>query len=131
MRAIPASLGRQWPALALLVGIVCCGWVAVDTSAGPVPSSARKAESQSQPNSRASDDDESVGLVASAIDRHIAARWTEESVQPAAPSDDAEFLRRTYQNIVGRIPTASEAQQFLEENGAGKRNTRPFPESAT
>jgi hypothetical protein len=114
-------LGRQWPALALLVGIVCCGWVAVDTSAGPVPSSARKAESQSQPNSRASDDDESVGLVASAIDRHIAARWTEESVQPAAPSDDAEFLRRTYLNIVGRIPTASEAQQFLEENGAGKR----------
>ena len=116
-------MGRQWPALALLVGIVC-GWVAVDTSAGPLPSpspSARKAESQGQPNACEADDNESVGLVASAIDRHIAARWTEENVQPAAPADDAEFLRRTYLNIVGRIPTASEAQQFLEENGAGKR----------
>jgi hypothetical protein len=65
--------------------------------------------------------DDAVGLLAAAIDRHIAARWTEENTHPAAPADDAEFLRRTYLNIVGRIPSASEAQQFLDEPGTAKR----------
>ena len=53
-------------------------------------------------------------MVAAAIDRQIAARWTEEKVEPAPAADDAEFLRRTFLNIAGRIPTASEVQSFLE-----------------
>jgi hypothetical protein len=122
LRAIPASLGTQWLGIALLVALSCCGWIAVETSAAP-PSAASsgggKTGSQSQPSSRDSDD--SVTLVAAAIDRHIAARWTEENVTPAPAADDAEFLRRTYLNIVGRIPTASEAQQFLDEKGNAKR----------
>jgi hypothetical protein len=65
--------------------------------------------------------DDSVSLVAAAIDRQIAARWTEENVPPAPPADDAEFLRRTYLNIAGRIPTVSEAEQFLDEPGTAKR----------
>ncbi len=65
--------------------------------------------------------DDPVTLVAAAIDRHIAARWTEENVEPAPAADDAEFLRRTFLNISGRIPTATEAQQFLDEPGAAKR----------
>jgi hypothetical protein len=65
--------------------------------------------------------DDPVSLVAAAIDRQIAARWTEENVPPAPPADDAEFLRRTYLNIAGRIPTASEAEQFLDERSTTKR----------
>jgi hypothetical protein len=118
LRAIPASLSVRSLGIALLAGLAFWGWIAVETSAAPSPA-VGNTESQNQPDSGASDD--SVSLVASAIDRHIAARWTEENVPPAPAADDAEFLRRTYLNIVGRIPTASEAEQFLDEPGSAKR----------
>jgi hypothetical protein len=106
--------------IATLIGLTCWGWFAVQTSAAPdSPPRSDKLHSQSQPGSHEPTD--SVKLVAAAIDRHIAARWTEENVPPALAADDAEFLRRTYLNIVGRIPTASEAQQFLDESGTAKR----------
>ena len=62
-----------------------------------------------------------VAHLASAIDHEIAARWSEEQLGPAPPADDAEFLRRTYLNIVGRIPSCSEVQMFLEEGRPDKR----------
>jgi hypothetical protein len=36
-------------------------------------------------------------------------------------ADDAEFLRRLYLDLAGRIPTAEEAREFLGEQGADKR----------
>jgi hypothetical protein len=62
-----------------------------------------------------------VAASASTIDHQVAARWTEEQLEPSPPADDAEFLRRTYLNIAGRIPSSSEVQSFLEETRAGKR----------
>lgn len=62
-----------------------------------------------------------VAGLASAVDREVATRWTEEQLEPAPPADDAEFLRRTYLNIVGRIPSCSEVQMFLEETRPDKR----------
>ena len=41
---------------------------------------------------------------------------------PVAPqSDDAEFLRRVYLDLAGRIPSASEAREFLANSDPGKR----------
>jgi hypothetical protein len=39
----------------------------------------------------------------------------------AAPSSDAEFLRRAYLDLAGRIPSAAEARAFLADTAADKR----------
>jgi hypothetical protein len=55
------------------------------------------------------------------IDRHLAAAWDKAKVKPAAPADDAEFLRRVYLDVAGRIPGATEARQFLDDKRPDKR----------
>jgi hypothetical protein len=117
VRAIPASSRSRSFAVALTFAIVGGGWFTFQTSAAPAPG--EEADKPPQKNVPATDDP--VSLLAAAIDRQIAARWTEENVPPAPAADDAEFLRRTCLNIVGRIPSASEAQQFLDEPGVSKR----------
>ncbi len=109
---------------ALAAAIAGASWIGVQTSAAPPRESSPTqstptGSAASQPQAGVADDP--VGLVAAAIDRQIAARWTEENVEPAPGADDAEFLRRTFLNISGRIPTASEVQQFLDEPGTAKR----------
>src|SRR5208282_2033028 len=36
------------------------------------------------------------------------------------PADDAELLRRVYLDLVGKIPTAAEAREFLEDSSPDK-----------
>jgi Protein of unknown function (DUF1553)/Protein of unknown function (DUF1549) len=62
-----------------------------------------------------------VAQLATQINREVGTRWTEEQLEPAPPANDAEYLRRTYLNIVGRIPSCSEVQTFLEETRPDKR----------
>lgn len=39
----------------------------------------------------------------------------------SAPADDAEFLRRAYLDLIGRIPTTAEARAFLDDKSPTKR----------
>jgi hypothetical protein len=59
--------------------------------------------------------------LAARIDQHIQAGWTANKIVPAAPTDDAEFLRRTYLHLAGRIPSVSEARRFLADKAPDKR----------
>lgn len=59
--------------------------------------------------------------LAAMIDRHISARWLEQTIEPAAVASDAEFLRRAWLDLGGRIPTAGQAREFLEDSRADKR----------
>jgi hypothetical protein len=59
--------------------------------------------------------------LAARIDSVLSARWAENQVQPAATADDGEFLRRVSLDVVGRIPTAAEARDFLDDPRAEKR----------
>lgn len=59
--------------------------------------------------------------LAASIDRYISEGWERNQVEPAPKADDAEFLRRTYLNIVGRIPSVNEALEFLDDPSPDKR----------
>ncbi len=56
-----------------------------------------------------------------AIDRYFTEKWLAAKVRVAAPADDAEYLRRVYLDLVGKIPTAAEARDFLDDSATDKR----------
>jgi hypothetical protein len=62
-----------------------------------------------------------AAALAATIDRHLAAAWEANKVQPAPPASDAEFVRRIYLDLAGRIPAVSEARAFLEDTSSDKR----------
>jgi Protein of unknown function (DUF1549)/Protein of unknown function (DUF1553) len=55
------------------------------------------------------------------IDRLLAEKWAEAKVVPVGPADDAEYLRRLSLDLVGKLPTASEARDFLDDPAPDKR----------
>lgn len=59
--------------------------------------------------------------VAAEIDKHIDARLATEKVPAPPAADDAEFLRRAYLDITGKLPTAQQAAAFLDDRAHGKR----------
>lgn len=59
--------------------------------------------------------------ITAAIDRHIAQKWADEKISPAAQVDDALFARRVYLDLFGRIPRVGELREFLEDEGSDKR----------
>src|SRR5262249_604901 len=59
--------------------------------------------------------------LAEQINRLLAAKWSKANVRPARSADDAEYLRRVYLDLVGKIPTAAEACSFLDDPSPDKR----------
>src|SRR5262245_47735962 len=55
------------------------------------------------------------------IDRLVEAHWMAKEAKPAPLADDAEFLRRVYLDIAGRIPRIGEIRRFLEDKTPDKR----------
>ncbi|MBI1344665.1 DUF1553 domain-containing protein [bacterium] len=58
---------------------------------------------------------------ANVVDQQVFAKLQELKLQPAALADDVTFIRRSTLDIIGRIPSAEEAQQFLNDKSADKR----------
>src|SRR5215471_3847352 len=59
--------------------------------------------------------------LAARIDAVLAARWAEAKIRPAAVADDGEFLRRVSLDLIGKIPTAAETRDFLDDPSKDKR----------
>ncbi len=55
------------------------------------------------------------------VDKLTAALWQTAGVTAASTSDDAELLRRTSIDLIGRIPTLEEAERFLADKSPDKR----------
>ncbi|MEX2580763.1 MAG: DUF1549 domain-containing protein [Verrucomicrobiales bacterium] len=55
------------------------------------------------------------------VDRLVEAGLKQAEVEPNEPIDDTVFIRRTYLDIVGRIPTIEEAENFHGSTYARKR----------
>lgn len=59
--------------------------------------------------------------LAARIDLSLRAAREAAGVQSAPPATDAEFLRRVFLGIVGKIPTVAEAREFLDDESPDKR----------
>jgi hypothetical protein len=59
--------------------------------------------------------------LATRIDHHLAQRWKAEKVQPAPMANDAEFLRRVYLDLTGRIPLPRDIHDFMADKDPAKR----------
>jgi Protein of unknown function (DUF1549)/Protein of unknown function (DUF1553) len=62
-----------------------------------------------------------AAAIAVAIDREIDRRLAEAKVPASPTADDAEFLRRAYLDLTGRIPTWDRAAAFLDSREPDKR----------
>ena len=59
--------------------------------------------------------------IVSRIDELLADGWRTAQVKPAPISDDAEFLRRAYLDLIGRIPRVSECRAYFTDTSANRR----------
>lgn len=55
------------------------------------------------------------------IDEMIAEAWKEAEIAPSPVASDAEFLRRAYLDLLGRVPNMAEAKEFLALKDSDKR----------
>jgi hypothetical protein len=55
------------------------------------------------------------------IDAVLAKGWVTAGIEPAPRAGDAEFLRRVYLDLAGRIPSVSEARAFLSDTRPDRR----------
>lgn len=60
-------------------------------------------------------------VLAAQIDRHLQEFWHDQGIEAAPRADDAEYLRRVYLDITGRIPPAAEVYAFLADTEPDKR----------
>lgn len=59
---------------------------------------------------------------AAEIDRLVLKQLSRQRMEPNPPTTDAQFIRRVYLDIAGRIPTAAETHAFLESRNLQKRD---------
>jgi hypothetical protein len=70
---------------------------------------------------RAAAPNNNAATLAAAIDRHLSAAWQGNQIQPAPPATDAEFVRRVYLDLAGRIPAVAELRAFFDDKRPDKR----------
>lgn len=58
------------------------------------------------------------------INQQVRQTWEDNEVKPSAVADDAEWVRRVYLDILGRIPTAGEVESFLDDGDKAKRSAK-------
>src|SRR5438105_4486758 len=97
---------------ALAVGGLATGWClcfgAPETTPGDKPTKPPAPRTNVPSTAR------TPQAVAADIDREITKALTDAKVPQSAPTDDAEFLRRVYVDITGRIPSIEQATAFLD-----------------
>jgi hypothetical protein len=56
------------------------------------------------------------------IDECVLAKFKKLNIEPASVCSDAVFVRRVFLDIIGTLPTAKEAKEFLEDKDPKKRS---------
>ena len=112
--ALPTRSGRRhWTGLVarrgiglLLLGLVWAG-APVAGAGAAVPLNPFEAAGAARPAGR--------------IDELVFAQLKQHGVEPAHPCSDAAFVRRVYLDVIGLLPTAPEAREFLADKNPEKR----------
>jgi hypothetical protein len=55
------------------------------------------------------------------IDQLVFTQLAALGIEPAAPCSDAVFVRRVFLDVIGTLPTATEAKQFIQDRNPNKR----------
>lgn len=55
------------------------------------------------------------------VDRHVGAKLQQLNLTPSEMSSDAQFHRRVYLDVIGRLPTPTETRAFLSDKDGKKR----------
>ena len=55
------------------------------------------------------------------VDRHLSEKLQAMRINPSQPCTDGEFVRRAYLDLLGVLPTADEAKQFVADPSPDKR----------
>ena len=63
-----------------------------------------------------------VAAMAARIDQEVEGSLKQLGVSPSAQADDAEFMRRVYLDLTGRVPSYDETVKFLASKDAQKRS---------
>jgi hypothetical protein len=61
------------------------------------------------------------GELANRIDNELASHWQKNGIHPVEAASDAEFMRRVYLDLTGRIPTVSEVHDFYDDSSPNRR----------
>src|SRR5579862_8551536 len=59
---------------------------------------------------------------ANRIDEFVFAQLKQKTITPANVCSDAVFIRRVYLDVIGTLPTAAEAENFILDKTATKRS---------
>jgi len=96
--------------------LVACALVALATRAMAWPEKSPESAKSATTGANA------AGALAKAVDASVAAKCKESGIALSPRSSDAEFLRRAYLDLVGKIPTVEKARAFLDSNDPDKRS---------
>ena len=83
--------------------------------------SAAAGAGQDATKKKAGEEDAAPPAKLSPVDEMLSESWKAAKVKPSPNATDAEFLRRAYLDLLGRIPNVQEALAFLESKEPGKR----------
>ena len=56
------------------------------------------------------------------IDEILAGKWEQLGLRPAGPSNDTQFLRRVYLDLIGILPSETEVRAFVSDTSEDKRS---------
>src|SRR5688500_5623683 len=108
-------VGRPW--LMLGLGFALClsatGLVAQQTATAPTPA-------PPGPKANAPSATQTLPQVAK-INEQVRKVWTENNLRPSGYASDAEWCRRLFLDVLGRIPSYAELNAFTADKSANKR----------
>jgi hypothetical protein len=130
----PRALARVWRPFLLVVALAAAGFLAgpfvtrplyAETAAAPQGPTAAAGEQTATASGGSLVPADSGRLdqqqLATAIDDYFVRYWKQNGIEPAVAADDAEFLRRASLDLVGKIPSVSQARAFLDSANPDKR----------
>lgn len=111
----------------LCLGLVVCLLIPAAAASAPAPNSAEAKSTGATPRNAAVNVASAYQLTTAAqprneLDRAVFSQLKRLGITPARPCSDAVFVRRSYLDTIGTLPTATEARQFLQTQAPNKRD---------